>query len=315
MIPGNRQLTVPPGFRFHPTDEELLYYYLRKKVAYEAIDLDVIRDVDLNKLEPWDLKDKCRIGSEPQNEWYFFSHKDKKYPTGTRTNRATTAGFWKATGRDKTIHLSNSKRIGMRKTLVFYTGRAPHGQKTDWIMHEYRLDDESMEVQEDGWVVCRVFKKKNHPRGISSESVLEDDQFHPLRANGCASMEQKQNFQLPCNFSLDNNRMHLPQLLSSESTIPPLMPPASMDALNLECYQNLINKLASTNGGGGLLPQEKFTGDWSILDKLLASHQSLDQLIQSKCHPSSQLMDMSSSVQRFPFQYLGCEADFLKFSK
>lgn len=88
--------------------------------------------------------DKCRIGTGPQNEWYFFSHKDKKYPTGTRTNRATTAGFWKATGRDKAIHLSNGKRIGMRKTLVFYTGRAPHGQKTDWIMHEYRLDDDNL---------------------------------------------------------------------------------------------------------------------------------------------------------------------------
>lgn len=56
MMPSNGQLTVPPGFRFHPTDEELLYYYLRKKVSYEAIDLDVIREVDLNKLEPWDLK-------------------------------------------------------------------------------------------------------------------------------------------------------------------------------------------------------------------------------------------------------------------
>ena len=53
---GNGHLCVPPGFRFHPTDEELLYYYLRRKVSYEAIDLDVIREVDLNKLEPWDLK-------------------------------------------------------------------------------------------------------------------------------------------------------------------------------------------------------------------------------------------------------------------
>lgn len=86
------------------------------------------------------LAEKCKIGSTPQNDWYFFSHKDKKYPTGTRTNRATAAGFWKATGRDKVIH-SNSQRIGMRKTLVFYKGRAPHGQKSDWIMHEYRLDD------------------------------------------------------------------------------------------------------------------------------------------------------------------------------
>jgi hypothetical protein len=86
--------------------------------------------------------EKCKIGSGPQNDWYFFSHKDKKYPTGTRTNRATAAGFWKATGRDKAIY-NTVKRIGMRKTLVFYKGRAPHGQKSDWIMHEYRLDDPS----------------------------------------------------------------------------------------------------------------------------------------------------------------------------
>lgn len=81
------------------------------------------------------------MGTEDQNEWYFFSHKDKKYPTGTRTNRATTVGFWKATGRDKAIYLKH-ELIGMRKTLVFYKGRAPNGLKSDWIMHEYRLQSD-----------------------------------------------------------------------------------------------------------------------------------------------------------------------------
>ncbi|KAH7659500.1 G-protein gamma-like domain-containing protein [Dioscorea alata] len=151
---------VPPGFRFHPTDEELVDYYLRKKVASRRIDLDVIKEVDLYKIEPWDLQEKCKIGADDQNEWYFFSHKDKKYPTGTRTNRATTAGFWKATGRDKPIY-SRNNLIGMRKTLVFYKGRAPNGQKSDWIMHEYRLEtNENGAPQEEGWVVCRVFKKR-----------------------------------------------------------------------------------------------------------------------------------------------------------
>ncbi|KAM3196011.1 hypothetical protein ACQJBY_071934 [Aegilops geniculata] len=194
-ISVNGQSVVPPGFRFHPTEEELLTYYLAKKVASQHIDLDVIPDVDLNKLEPWDIQERCRIGTGPQNDWYLFSHKDKKYPTGTRTNGATAAGFWKATGRDKVIYsAAGSVRIGMRKTLVFYKGRAPHGHKSDWIMHEYRLDDDavapatnpvfaagdassyysgvssqvrgvagdqSSSAQEDGWVICRVFKKKN----------------------------------------------------------------------------------------------------------------------------------------------------------
>ncbi|KHG05945.1 NAC domain-containing 43 -like protein [Gossypium arboreum] len=194
----NGQSQVPPGFRFHPTEEELLHYYLRKKVAYEKIDLDVIQEVDLNKLEPWDIQEKCRIGSTPQNDWYFFSHKDKKYPTGTRTNRATAAGFWKATGRDKIIY-SGFRRIGLRKTLVFYKGRAPHGQKSDWIMHEYRLDDNTTthdsngsnpigdSVTEDGWVVCRVFRKKNYLKTLESPKSNSSSTGHDLKTHMLSS--------------------------------------------------------------------------------------------------------------------------------
>ncbi|KAF5205229.1 Nac domain-containing protein [Thalictrum thalictroides] len=188
---------VPPGFRFHPTDEELLHYYLRKKISFQKFDLEVIREVDLNKIEPWDLQERCRIGSTPQNEWYFFSHKDRKYPTGSRTNRATSAGFWKATGRDKCIRNSFSK-IGMRKTLVFYRGRAPHGQKTDWIMHEYRLEDNddyqnNSSASEDGWVVCRVFKKKNLFKiggGSEGNTSLQGPTTHQLMNNASSNNNQ-----------------------------------------------------------------------------------------------------------------------------
>lgn len=223
---------VPPGFRFHPTDEELVGYYLKKKVASQKIDLDVIRDIDLYRIEPWDLQERCRIGYEEQKEWYFFSHKDKKYPTGTRTNRATMAGFWKATGRDKAVY-DKIKLIGMRKTLVFYKGRAPNGQKSDWIIHEYRLEsDENGAPQEEGWVVCRAFKKRtttncqtrNHTdRRWESSSRPYDHESSGfssiLDSVGCITKQQnficKQEIHEVVNLNLDSNFLELiPQLES-----------------------------------------------------------------------------------------------------
>jgi hypothetical protein len=72
-------------------------------------------------------------------EWYFYTQRDRKYATGLRTNRATASGYWKATGKDRSV-LRKGSLVGMRKTLVFYQGRAPKGRKTDWVMHEFRLE-------------------------------------------------------------------------------------------------------------------------------------------------------------------------------
>ncbi|ONK81516.1 uncharacterized protein A4U43_C01F30010 [Asparagus officinalis] len=150
--------SLPPGFRFHPTDEELITYYLTRKVLDFGFVAKAITDVDLNKCEPWDLPGKASMG---EKEWYFFSLRDRKYPTGLRTNRATDSGYWKTTGKDKEI-FHCGVLVGMKKTLVFYRGRAPKGEKTNWVMHEYRLQTKfPYKPSKDEWVVCRVFKKSS----------------------------------------------------------------------------------------------------------------------------------------------------------
>ncbi|KAI7993263.1 NAC domain-containing protein 86 [Camellia lanceoleosa] len=157
---------LPPGFRFHPTDEELVNYYLKRKIHRQEIELDIIPEVDLYKCEPWELAEKSFLPSRDP-EWYFFGPRDRKYPNGFRTNRATRAGYWKSTGKDRRV-TSQNRAIGMKKTLVYYRGRAPQGIRTDWVMHEYRLDDkhsdETSAIQ-DSYALCRVFKKN----GVCSE--------------------------------------------------------------------------------------------------------------------------------------------------
>ncbi|TKY66470.1 CUP-SHAPED COTYLEDON 2 [Spatholobus suberectus] len=159
---NNTEPHLPPGFRFHPTDEELITYYLLKKVLDSTFTGRAIVEVDLNKCEPWELPEKATMG---EKEWYFFSLRDRKYPTGLRTNRATEAGYWKATGKDREIYSSKTcSLVGMKKTLVFYRGRAPKGEKSNWVMHEYRLEGKFAyhylsRSSKDEWVISRVFQK------------------------------------------------------------------------------------------------------------------------------------------------------------
>ncbi|EEF50084.1 NAC domain-containing protein 83 [Ricinus communis] len=177
----NGVLRLPPGFRFHPTDEELVVQYLKRKVFSCPLPASIIPEVDVCKSDPWDLP------GDLEQERYFFSTREAKYPNGNRSNRATSSGYWKATGIDKEIVTSKGNQlVGMKKTLVFYRGKPPHGTRTDWIMHEYRLvspqtaacnsPQKKNPIQSplgamDNWVLCRIFLKKRSNKN-------EEDNLH-----------------------------------------------------------------------------------------------------------------------------------------
>ncbi|KAI3985888.1 hypothetical protein MKX01_026674 [Papaver californicum] len=173
-----------PGFRFHPTDEELVGFYLKRKIQQRTLSIELIKQLDIYKYDPWDLPKEMATTGE--KEWYFYCPRDRKYRNSTRPNRVTGGGFWKATGTDRTIYASEgSKCIGLKKSLVFYKGRAAKGIKTDWMMHEFRLpsvtDSTALKrpidknlPPNDAWAICRIFKKTNSmaQRALSHSWVL-----------------------------------------------------------------------------------------------------------------------------------------------
>ncbi|KAK4406823.1 NAC domain-containing protein 35 [Sesamum angolense] len=155
---------VMPGFRFHPTEEELVEFYLRRKVEGKRFNVELITFLDLYRYDPWELPGLAAIG---EKEWYFYVPRDRKYRNGDRPNRVTTSGYWKATGADRMIRSENFRSIGLKKTLVFYSGKAPKGIRTSWIMNEYRLPlHETERLQKAEISLCRVYKRagvEDHP--------------------------------------------------------------------------------------------------------------------------------------------------------
>ncbi|KAK6149512.1 hypothetical protein DH2020_017037 [Rehmannia glutinosa] len=162
-----------PGFRFHPTDEELVSFYLRRKIEKKPIRIELIKQADIYKYDPWDLPKSTNVG-EKDKEWYFFCKRGRKYKNSIRPNRVTGSGFWKATGIDRPIYDSASSGrdcIGLKKSLVYYRGAAGKGTKTDWMMHEFRLpstrdvkttkhlDDKIIAQEAEVWTLCRILKR------------------------------------------------------------------------------------------------------------------------------------------------------------
>ncbi|XWS43140.1 hypothetical protein CRYUN_Cryun16bG0076900 [Craigia yunnanensis] len=165
--------SFPPGYRFAPTDDELMEEYLMKKINNEPLPPNQIHEVNLYSKDPNQLTVEYKPITE--TEWYFFTPRVKKYPNGSRPKRGTPNGYWKPTGVDKAIPHYSQNPVGFKKTLDFFIGEYPKGNKNGWKMHEYKVTNNNKNSQNKGrakddmtldkWVLCRIYKNKRKNGG------------------------------------------------------------------------------------------------------------------------------------------------------
>ncbi|KAJ1423632.1 NAC domain [Sesbania bispinosa] len=291
-----------PGFRFHPTDEELVGFYLKRKIQQRPLSIELIKQLDIYKYDPWDLP---KLATTGEKEWYFYCPRDRKYRNSARPNRVTGAGFWKATGTDRPIYSSEgSKCIGLKKSLVFYKGRAAKGVKTDWMMHEFRLPsltdslspkkciDKTIPVNES-WAICRIFKKTNStaqralshswvsslPETRTSDMLTKDQDITQFCS---ANMSLTKKTSLPSQFCSTNNN-DTQNLTTNSSTLCPL---------DVASYKSIINPLL--HKAFDYLPISN--GDLNTSLVFSSPLETSNTNAKSTMDVSSMLLNMSSSM-------------------
>ncbi|XP_075490968.1 uncharacterized protein LOC142529339 [Primulina tabacum] len=203
---------VTVGLRFNPTDTELMLL-LNKKINNQPLTCDYIRTVDVYKYNPWELADTNTSWGD-DGLMYFFTPRDRKYMNGSRPNRAAGDGFWKATAIGKKI-FDNNECIGLKRTLVFYQGKASNGKKTNWIMHEYTINQPPRHptgsMRLDECVLCRIRERK--PAAAASDScktIHETSENDNLTSHKRSRTEFDQQHDAPAQHHLQLRQPDLP---------------------------------------------------------------------------------------------------------
>ncbi|GJR44308.1 NAC domain-containing protein 82-like protein [Tanacetum coccineum] len=130
--------------------------------------LCLVDDLKMLKITMSNTSSRNKLNPEVNDHYNIFSRESQEYELKTKdkaklmsiesscTNYwllvyvhwysywdALGAGYWKATGKDREVKYKD-KIVAAIKTLVFQAGHPPKGTRTDWVMHEYRMDDKDL---------------------------------------------------------------------------------------------------------------------------------------------------------------------------
>ncbi|KAF7833720.1 myosin-10 isoform X3 [Senna tora] len=166
--------------RFHPTEQEVMEYLI-KKVMNQPYTLP-IPEVEVYQHNPEQLTKDYSSMNPGEEEWYFFSQREKLYPKRGVTKRTAPGGYWNTSGTETSV-LFGGRTIGHWRTMVFYEGKRQDKPKkpTHWLMREYSLvgsesDDQTCHHRDinmkmdDDWVLCKIYKNGRNYRSRGSST-------------------------------------------------------------------------------------------------------------------------------------------------
>lgn len=79
----------------------------------------------------------------------------------------------------------NSRIVGMKKTLIFHEGKAPKGDRTDWVMYEYKMEDEDLVSAGFSKVFyCPLMISSLHYNQLCRESCFVYSSISKKKVNG-----------------------------------------------------------------------------------------------------------------------------------
>ncbi|GAV73413.1 NAM domain-containing protein [Cephalotus follicularis] len=122
--------SFPEGFRFQPSDIELIVHYLKNKIKGAPLPPNRIHVIDLYLYSPRVLTERFKLLSDSETQWYFLIRRKTRYPNGKRPDQREGNGYWKPAGIDKDIKNGN-QRIGHKRSLDFNEGKHLDGERTE----------------------------------------------------------------------------------------------------------------------------------------------------------------------------------------
>ncbi|KAK9198705.1 hypothetical protein WN944_013891 [Citrus x changshan-huyou] len=169
-------MDLPVGYRFMPTDEELVFHYLINKACNRALPAQAVKEItarDLYLKHPKCSDITAPSSSGENKEWYFFIPEEENsfHRSGKETTRfvGDGTGFWKLIGEERPMFNINGQVFALKRNLTYFSGNPSEPRRTHWKMELFRLPLEfytSQNPKEKGekWVLGRV-KRGNEFKG------------------------------------------------------------------------------------------------------------------------------------------------------